>query len=430
MSRPERIARARALVTSARRLIGALDSERLQLRAMALTFLSLFALVPGLVVAFSVVQAFTGMAAIRQRLDEFVLSNLAVGARASIEPYLTRFVKNAHAASAGLVGFALLLWSALSLFQNVEHALNDIWHVRRRRPLKQLVLTYWAGLTLGPILLAGSLTLGHAVQGFLAHAPVGRIAAQTGAFFLTCAFFGTLYLIVPATKVRPRAAVAGGVLAGLAFEIAKAAYTYAVARFFRYHVVYGSVAAVPIFLLWLHVSWMILLGGARVAFVVQHARVLLRGHVAEATPLGRERLAARALLEIALAFQRGAPAPQPEEVADRLDVLPEPVRDVLAVLSRAGLVVELASGGVVPGRPLGRITLADVRAALTGPGQGGDVPAAVSPALAPLAAAEGSAAAALAQVTYEELCARTAVTLEPSPEYPAGRPPVQKSALQ
>jgi membrane protein len=422
-------ARARSLLRGARQVVGVLDSGRLRTRAAALTYLSLFALVPALVVAFSVVQAFTGASTIWLRLDEFLIENLAVGARASVEPYLERFVKNAHIASAGLVGGALLVWSAVSLFGEVEAALNEIWHVRRRRPLKQLVLTYWAGLTLGPILLAGSLTLGHAVQGILAASPAGALAARAASVVLTCAFFAVLYLIVPATKVRPRAAIAGGALAGLAFELAKALYALASARFFRYHAIYGSVAAVPIFLLWLHLSWLILLLGARAAFVAQHARAILRGHAVDARPLGRERLAAQVMLDVARAFRRGEAPPQPEEVANRLDALPEAVRDVLAALTRAGLVVEAAGGGVLPARPLAQLTLADVRAAVAGSGT--DEPSDSSPVSAPLAAAEGAAAAALAVVSYEELCAREAEAPLLTPQEPlATVAPPPHSALR
>src|SRR5690349_14671117 len=124
-----------------------LGGERVQLRAMALTYISLFALVPGLVVAFSVVQAFTGMERISARLHEFLIENLAVGARATIEPYLDRFIQNAHATSAGLVGGVLLVWSSVSLFRNVDGAFNDIWGVRRRRSVAQQATIYWVVIT-------------------------------------------------------------------------------------------------------------------------------------------------------------------------------------------------------------------------------------------------------------------------------------------
>jgi membrane protein len=395
---------------SARTLLGALRGDGLRLRAMALTYISLFAIVPALVVAFSVVQAFTGMDALWSGIHGFLLDNLAVGARRSIEPYLDRFVRNAHATSAGVVGGALLVFSAVSLFGYVERAVNEIWTVRRSRPLAQRALIYWTGLTLGPFLLAGSLALGHAVGTFLGGATVGQLLARVAAVLLSCVLFGTLYLFVPATRVRLHAAATGGVVAGIAWEVAKGLYTFAVARFFRYHAIYGSVAAIPIFLLWLYVSWTLVLFGARVSFVVQHARVLLRGHPPEGqgTPLGRELLAARAMLEVALTYRDGLAPPDPGDVALRIETFGEPVREILGVLRAKQLVLEVAGGGLVPARPLDQITLADVRRAISGSPPsilGTSAEALVSGILA---AAEGAAAEALESRTYADLCARVA----------------------
>jgi len=388
--------------------VRALRGHRLDVRAMALTYMSLFAVVPALVVVFSIVHAFNGMDALWKGVHDFLLANLAVGARASIEPYLDRFVRNAHATGAGVVGGALLVYSAVSLFGHVERAVNDIWSVRRPRPLRQRALTYWAGLTLGPLLLAGSVALGHAVGTFLAHAPVGQALARIAAVLLSCTLFTALYLFVPATRVRLHAAASGGLAAGIAWELAKGLYTFAVARFFRYHAIYGSVAAFPIFLLWLYVSWILVLLGARVSFVVQHARVLLRGHPAESTPLGRELLAARAMLEVALAYRDGAPPPDPGEIALRIETFGEPVREILGILRAKRLVLEVSAGGIVPARPLEQISLADVRHAISGDPPafaGGSADAVVSSVLA---AAEGAAADALATQTYAELCERVA----------------------
>jgi membrane protein len=396
---------ARLAALGASNVLRALSAEDLRLRALGLTTITLFALVPALVVAFSFLQAFAGLDAVWKRAQDFLIENLAVGARASIEPYLERFVRRAHARSAGLVGGALLVGSAVSLFGYVERALNDLWAVRRKRPLLQRALIYWAGLTLGPILLAASLAIAHAVQGHVGAAP-GRWLARGAAVALTCAFFAVLYLIVPATRVRVQAAVAGGVVAGLAWEGAKGLYTLAVTRFFYYDAVYGSVAAVPIFLLWLAISWTLLLFGARVAFVTQHARMLLRARAPEATPLGRELLAARALLEVARAWRNGAPPPDPGEVAAALEVVAEPVREVLSRLRAEGILVEAAGGGLLPSRPLERITLADVRLALAGapPAPRGEPAEALVAGI--LLGAEGSAARALAEVSLEELASR------------------------
>ncbi len=412
-------ARARAAAAlawaGARPLARAMRGESLRLRAMALTYLSLFAVVPALVVAFSVMRAFAGTDTQWRLIHGYLLDNLAVGARASIEPFLDRFVRNAHATSAGLVGAALLVFSAVSLFDHVERAVNDIWSVRRYRPLAQRALLCWAGLTLGPILLAGSLALGHAVGSLLAGAPVEQLLVRLAAALLSCSLFAAGYFFLPATRVRPWAAVLGGVVAGLAWELAKGLYTFAVARFFRYHAVYGSVAAVPIFLLWLFLSWTLVLFGARVAFVAQHARVILKGHApaGQGTPLGRELLAARVTLEVALAFRSGAPPPDSFQLALRTETFPDPVREIVAALRARGLLLEVAGGGLVPGRPLERLSLADVRAAIAG-----EAPVArETPADALLSAiltgAEGAAADALADRSFAELCARV------SPEAPA-----------
>lgn len=393
---------ARAAAEAASR---ALHGESVRLRAMALTYLSIFALVPALVVAFSVVQAFTGVERMADQVHEFLLDNLAVGARATLQPYLERFVNNAHAASAGLVGGALLIWSMVSLFSNVDGAINDLWGVRRRRRLRDQAITYWVGLTVGPLLLAGSIYLGHTARSWLAGTGLGFLAVG-GGVLLTCAFFATLYLLVPNTKVALGAALGAGLVAGLAWELAKWGYAIAVTRFFKYQAVYGAVAVIPTFLLWLYVSWTIVLFGARVAFVVQNAPALWRGGPLADHPTTREALAARVMLEVALAFDAtGAEvdAPAPTDLARALRVQPEDVADVVDALRAANLLRGLASGGLVPGRPLERISLLDVRLAVHGPAptRPEAEPVSVDRALAEVEAETGSR---LAATTFRALC--------------------------
>jgi membrane protein len=379
-----------------------LGGEVVQLRAMALTYISLFALVPGLVVAFSVVQAFTGMERISARLHEFLIENLAVGARATIEPYLDRFIQNTHVTSAGLVGGALLVWSSVSLFQNVDRALNDIWGVRRRRPLAQQATIYWLAITLGPLLLAGSVMLGYTARATLASSHLGFLGTAAGAV-LTCLFFALVYLIVPNTKVKLRNAAAGGAIAGIAWEVAKWGYATFVARSVKYSAIYGSVAAVPIFLLWLYLSWAIVLFGARLAYVFQYASSLVNG-VHTQSKTGREIVAGRSLLAIARAFDRGAPAPDAGDVASELGCSADDVGEVVLALKAEGLVVPLGDGGLVPAKPLERISLLDVRRAVCGReppiGAGAGLVAAL------VRGVEDDAAERLSEISLRELCDR------------------------
>ncbi len=417
-----RLERALRVGTSAvQTALRVLEGESVRLRAMALTYLSLFALVPALVVAFSVVQAFTGMERISARVNEFLFENLAVGARTTIEPYLQRFVQNAHLTSAGLVGGALLVWSAVSLFSNVDRAVNDIWGIRRRRSIAAQAVIYWVGLTLGPLLLAASVMVGHSTRAFLAGTGI-RFLAVVASALLTSTFFAVLYVIVPNTKVRLWAAAAGGLVAGLAWEIAKSGYTFAVAKFFRYHAIYGSVAAVPTFLLWLFVSWAILLFGARLAFVVQYAPTLMQGAPHPASKAGREILAGQAMLQVARAFDRGARPPDAGDVATQLGIQADDASEALAALKQANLVVSVADGGLVPSRPLEKITLRDVRRAVLGQ----EPAAAKAPGLVAgiVNGVEEEASSRLSEVTLRDLCDRERGETrgEAPPAAPAGEP--------
>jgi membrane protein len=379
-----------------------LEGESVRLRAMALTYTTLFALVPALVVAFSVVQAFAGMGTISERIHEFLLDNLAVGARESIQPYLDKFVSNAHMTSAGLVGAAFLIYSGISLFSDVERAVNDIWLIQRRRPIRQQVVIYWLGLTLGPLLLAGSVMAGHTARTWLAGSGVRALGVGTGVL-LTCTFFTVIYYIVPATKVQLKAAATGGLIAGIAWEIAKWGYAIFVGRSVRYHAIYGSVAAVPIFLLWLYVSWTLLLFGAKVAFIVQHASALLRMRPLVSTHVGREYLAGEAMLRIALAFDRADPPPEEDDIASDAQALAEDVGAALAQLRQAGLVVSVADGGLVPSRSIERISLLDIRRAIHGPGAELSDDPGVGRILKDV---EGEADRRLSEVNFRELVAK------------------------
>ncbi len=353
----------RALEVVGRALYG-IRADRVQVRAMALTYISLFALVPALVVAFSVVQAFTGMDRISAEVHEFLLENLAVGARTSIEPYLNRFISNAHATRAGLVGGAILLWSAFSLLSNVERAINDLWEVPRRRSLRLQALIYWMGLTLGPVLLAASAVASQLAQQLFASVGAKTMALLAGGV-LSSAFLTVMYLVVPTVRVRLRCALAGGVAAGIAWEAAKWLFALFVSKFVHYSAIYGSVAAIPIFLTWIYLSWLIVLFGARLAFVVQNAPSVMSRHAEAHGRAARELLAGRTLVLVSRAFQTGAPAPGPEQVARALRAGTSAL-EVVEALRGAGLLRVLAGGGLVPARAPETISLLDVRRALAG----------------------------------------------------------------
>ncbi|HYQ79983.1 MAG TPA: YihY/virulence factor BrkB family protein [Anaeromyxobacteraceae bacterium] len=379
----------------------ALQGELLQLRALALTTITLFSLVPGLLVAFGVARLVADMGKVRGRIHEFLLENLAVGARSTVQEYLDRLLET-PAAGAGAVGFLLLALSAVMLFHHVERALNDVWAVRRRRGRLQRAMVYWTGLSLGPLLLGGSLALAYRARDALG---AESVLVRSGSVVLTCLFFMVAYLTVPATRVRLVPAAVGGVVAGLAWEAAKWGYGYAVGHLFRFQAIYGSIAAILVFLFWIYLSWMLLLFGARLAFVLQHARALVLSPEAVESPAARELSAARVMLEVARAHDLGRAPPDPDDLADELAITVRSAEEAAALLRASGLVVEVAGGKLAPARPLERISLADVRR-LTAGERGaarGDETAMLAEVLS---GADALAGARLADATFAELCRR------------------------
>ncbi|MFL6706680.1 MAG: YihY family inner membrane protein, partial [Massilia sp.] len=179
----------------------------------------------------------------------------------------TQFASKATRLSA--VGAVALLVTSTAMMSMIERALNQIWGVKRRRPFTQRLVMYWALLTLGPILIGLSLTV--TSQLFMATSEVVRAVPFLGALFytlvsvsLSAGAYTLLYVTVPNRDVAWGDAVVGGVVAALAFEIAKRVFAIFIKQFPTYAIIYGALAALPLFLLWLYFSWMIALVGATI----------------------------------------------------------------------------------------------------------------------------------------------------------------------
>lgn len=348
-----------------------LKSDPITLRASALTYLTMLSIIPLLAVVFSVFQAVVGEAELQADLERLILENLAVGAQENIGQWISGFVKNASGTAIGGVGFALLLFSAVSLMANVEKALNHTFQAPKPRPLALRFGIYWSLLTLGPILLALSVAATAMVQSsasFEWMGPARKMLFLLAPFLVTWTGFALLYIIVPATRVNRRAALLGAVVAGTGWEIAKIGYAAFSAGSVRKNAIYGSLSAIPIFLVWVYLSWIIVLFGARVAWAVQTPGAGLGARTQ--TPAGRELLFCRVVLSICRGFQAGYPM-TPRKIATWCVADEGQVRPALVVLEEEGLIRELASGGWVPAKPLARLTLDEARRAARGDGVDG-----------------------------------------------------------
>jgi membrane protein len=246
-----------------------LREDHLALTASSLTFTTLISLVPLVTVMLAIFTAFPIFARFQTALQQYFLQALVPDniARPVLQA-LTQFA--GKASKLGSVGLVLLGITALALMFTIDRTLNGIWRVPRPRPLAQRVLVYWAALTLGPLLLGASLSL----TSYALSASRGLVAALPGAvallidaleFGLLAAGVATLFRCMPNTHVRWAHAWAGAVFVAIGFEVAKRALGWYVQSVPGYSVVYGAFATVPIFLLWIYLSWLIVLLGAVIA---------------------------------------------------------------------------------------------------------------------------------------------------------------------
>ena len=234
--------------------------------AASLAFTSLLSLVPLLTVTIVLFSNFPAFADLGSEFKNFLLQNLLPEkAGKIIATYALQFSEKA--ANLTLIGTTLLVLGAVSMLLTIEETFNGIWGVRRKRGLLTRLITYWTVLTIGPLLLAGSVFAGSYLLsvslGLVNNPPwLREIGLRVLPLVLLGLLFGLLYLAIPNRRVKPLHALLGGFIAALAFVLMQRAIGYYITRFPTYTLIYGTFAALPIFLLWLHLSWVIILLGA------------------------------------------------------------------------------------------------------------------------------------------------------------------------
>jgi len=244
--------------------------------AGSLTFTTLLSVVPLATVALTLISAFPVFRELNDTFERFVADNLMPDSAEVIGNYTEQF--RANAGKLTTAGIAVLTATAVMLMVTIEHAFNQIWRVTRPRPVLQRAIIYWTLLTIGPVLVGASLSL----TSWLVSLSLGLVSDIPGAgvallktlpIVLTSLAFALLYLTMPNRRILPRDALMGGVLAGLVFEASKRGFGWYVSQFGSYQLVYGTFASVPVFLLWVYISWLIMAFGAVVVAVLPEWRV-------------------------------------------------------------------------------------------------------------------------------------------------------------
>lgn len=323
---------------------------QLNLRAMSLVYTTLLSLVPLLAVSFSVLKGF----GYHQRLEHYLFDIMLepLGSSGSeVAATIIGFVENVKVGMLGSVGFALLIYTVVALVQKIEAAFNFIWQIDRLRPLAQRFSNYLSVITIGPVLIFSAVgftatMLGtDIVQKLATVEPFGTLfvyLSRMVPYVLVCLAFTFIYLVMPNTRVRFQSALVGGVLAGVLWKITGWGFATFIASSAKYAAIYSSFAILILLLIWMYLSWLILLVGSQIAYFVQNPKfmTLQRVRFVLSNRL-RERLALQIMYMVGYHHFHGRSPWRLEQLIGSLGLPDEPVSRLLHILVEAGYLIEI-----------------------------------------------------------------------------------------
>ncbi|HLO75820.1 MAG TPA: YihY family inner membrane protein [Magnetospirillum sp.] len=353
--------RTRKLASFARYAAARYRKDNASRMAAALSYTSLLSLVPLLAIALAMLAAFPVFDSVRKDLLGMAFQNLVPAIGSVVQEQLNRFIANAgRLTAAGVVGLA---FTAVMLLVTIEGSFNLIFRVARERTILSKILVYWTGVTLGPLMIGAAFSLqGYmtAVNKWQVTQAVSPILSLPVPFLLTVLAFTGLFAAIPNRRVRLKDALVGAAVAAVLFAFLRWGFGYYVTSSKAYTSLYGAVAAAPIFLFWMFLSWAVVLVGAEVTAALPewragHHEATLRAQGARRLTLALEVLALllKALMDNSKGMSR----------RDLLEATAVAERDLTAVLHRlcaAGFAAPLAGSRYLLARDLDSTTLDDL----------------------------------------------------------------------
>ena len=321
-----------------------------KLQAMALAFKTLLSLAPLLAVIFSILKGL----GVHNRMEPALAEALApLGEKGQeITAHLIGFVDKMSAGALGSIGMATLFVTVISLMGTIEEAFNHIWHVKAPRKLARKFSDYLSVILVGPVLIFAAVTITATLQSntfvhkLMSLEPFGTLILaflRLVPYLTLWGAFTFIYVFVPNTRVKLRSALVGGLAAAVLWQTVGWGFTVFVASSTRYYAIYSSFAILLFFLLWLHVSWVIVSLGAQVAYAHQHIHFFEpdRENIAS-SPAGRERMALEFMFLIGRNFHDGLDPLTVSELANRLRLPAGMIKDLMEVFQRTKLALPLA----------------------------------------------------------------------------------------
>ncbi len=357
------------------------NRDKCKQRASALTYYSLLSIVPVMAMAFGIAKGF----GLEQNLELLIRQRLR--AQEEVVQWILNFARsfldNTQGGLVAGVGIVLLFWSIISALGEIENAFNDIWGIKKGRSFGRKLSDYMSMMLICPVLLivSSSMTVfittqvtalmeRHTTFGYLS--PVVGFGLGLLPLAVGWMLFIFIYMFVPNTKVSTRSGVVAGIAAGTVYQVVQWAYITFQVGVASYNAVYGSFAALPLFLVWLQTSWLVVLFGAEMSFAIDNEETYEFERDCLEVSQRFKRLLALRLTEIAVKhFAKGEPPLSAKEMAHQLDAPIRLVRELLYELVAARVLIEvrpdsgnLADGVYQPTQDVERLTIKAVLDAL------------------------------------------------------------------
>ena len=351
-------------------LVREFNEEGLKFRAMSLVYTTLLSLAPLLAVSFSILKGF----GVHNQIQPFLLELLSpLGEKAQeIAKNLIFFVENLQVGVLGFVGFLMLFYTVISLVDQIESCFNYIWRITKPRSIYRRFSDYLSVILIGPVLLFSALGIAASmgstdfVQKLISLEPLGTVYYLAGTMLphvLTVLAFTFFYSFIPNTKVKLIPALLGGLLAGLAWRLTGYLFAVFMGNSAQYSAVYSGFAVILLSMIWLYISWLILLLGGVIAFHLQYPRYLnyktRRPHLSQ---LSQEQLSLVLMFLISEHHVNSQRACTLQFLADKVDLPWEPVADLLDCLIKGGVLVSMEGEEktYLPARDTDAIRLKDI----------------------------------------------------------------------
>jgi membrane protein len=361
-----------------------LRKNRAGQQAAALSYHTIFGLVPLAIVMLLIFHSLHAFDDLGVQLRDFLYEqsfvkniqyptepgepNSAITIAQKIDEFTAGFYENLNKGSITIVSCAIIIWAALALLGTIEKSFNNIWHVTRGRNFIHRTTNYWTLLTLGPLFfgLAVYVNARYSITGHF-HTNLFSYIGPIVPFIIAVISLFALYMLMPNAKVSSKAAIWGAVIAAIAWTVAKWAFGLYVVKLIPYSAVYGVLGLVPLGVLWIYITWLIVLFGLQLTFTMQHLKTLEEAERAAAKS-HQEHFLTTDLHVMNMVFfifkefeKKNSPVPA-ELVSSHLNLPADLTENVLNHLTKSQILLKTAepASGFAPSTIAENLTLADI----------------------------------------------------------------------